>query len=221
MLQPEFEMQLEDFDGGAPAPIAVGVYDTFHLARADLRDVAVLRARAKRALAPITAYFQDKILVKRAAQISRLKAARYFYPLHIKSEPATEADIRAMEQFNMIRHPRVSIHYENMFNEIKLYNQLASEIKPLCERQVTKRKADGTEHKVDTFNIREWWLGVEQRLPATFEMVRIFLLHCPNSAAVERLFSVLNDTFNSDQRRSYGDYVELSMKLQYNNRTRP
>ena len=47
MLQPEFDMQLEDFDGGTAAPIPVGIYDTFHLARANLRDVKVLTARAK------------------------------------------------------------------------------------------------------------------------------------------------------------------------------
>ena len=42
----------------------------------------------------------------------------------------------------------------------------------------------------------------------------------PNSIPPERVFSVLNDTFEDDMDNSYSDYIELSLQLQYNNRSR-
>ena len=33
----------------------------------------------------------------------------------------------------------------------------------------------------------------------------------------ERVFSVLNDTFEDDMDRSHADYIELSLQLQFNN----
>ena len=36
----------------------------------------------------------------------------------------------------------------------------------------------------------------------------------------ERVFSILNDTFDDDQDKALADYIELSLQLQFNNRTR-
>ena len=36
----------------------------------------------------------------------------------------------------------------------------------------------------------------------------------------ERVFSILEDTFDDDQRSAYADYLELSLMIQYNNRGR-
>ena len=44
------------------------------------------------------------------------------------------------------------------------------------------------------------------------------LLLQPSSAAAERVFSVLNNTFASKQLRALEDYVEASIMLQYNKR---
>ena len=33
--------------------------------------------------------------------------------------------------------------------------------------------------------------------------------------------SILNDTFRPDQSSSYGDYMQLSLQVQYNERTKP
>ena len=40
------------------------------------------------------------------------------------------------------------------------------------------------------------------------------------SAPPERVFSVLNDTFEDDMDSSHADYIELSLQLQFNNRSR-
>ena len=42
----------------------------------------------------------------------------------------------------------------------------------------------------------------------------------PNSIPPERVFSVLNDTFDDDQCNSMADYIELCLQLQFNSRTR-
>ena len=41
-----------------------------------------------------------------------------------------------------------------------------------------------------------------------------------NSIPPERVFSILNDTFDDDMDRSHADYIELSLQLQFNERTR-
>ena len=51
-------------------------------------------------------------------------------------------------------------------------------------------------------------------------MLRAVLANAPNSIPPERVFSVLNDTFDDDQDRALADYIELSLQLQYNERSR-
>ena len=40
----------------------------------------------------------------------------------------------------------------------------------------------------------------------------------PSSAAVERVFSLLNNSFKKQQELSMEDYIESSLMLQYNKR---
>ena len=51
-------------------------------------------------------------------------------------------------------------------------------------------------------------------------VLRAVLANSPNSIPPERVFSILNDTFDDDQDRSYADYIELSLQLQFNERSR-
>ena len=50
--------------------------------------------------------------------------------------------------------------------------------------------------------------------------ILVQLANSPNSVPPERVFSVLNDTFDDDMDRSHADYIELSLQLQFNNRSR-
>ena len=45
-------------------------------------------------------------------------------------------------------------------------------------------------------------------------------VNSPNSIPPERVFSILNDTFDDDMDSSLADYVELSLQLQFNSRSR-
>ena len=51
-------------------------------------------------------------------------------------------------------------------------------------------------------------------------VLRAMLANAPNSIPPERVFSILNDTFEDDMERSYADYIELSLQLQFNSRVR-
>ena len=49
-------------------------------------------------------------------------------------------------------------------------------------------------------------------------VLRALLTNAPNSCPPERLFSMFNATFGEDQKRAFGDYLELAMQSQYNKR---
>ena len=46
------------------------------------------------------------------------------------------------------------------------------------------------------------------------------LVNAPDSIHPERVLSVLADTFDDDQRSTFADYMELDLKLQFNQRYR-
>ena len=41
--------------------------------------------------------------------------------------------------------------------------------------------------------------------------MRAVLANSPNSIPPERVFSILNNTFDDDQHRAFADYMELSL----------
>ena len=60
-----------------------------------------------------------------------------------------------------------------------------------------------------------WWKRHATELPKWAEAFRSVLLIQPSSAAVERVFSILQNII-TQQQSSLEDYVELSVMLQYN-----
>ena len=68
------------------------------------------------------------------------------------------------------------------------------------------------------FDILEWWKLHEAELPHWSSAVKKGLLLQPSSAASERVFSLLNNSFNDRQYNSLEDYIEASIMLQYNSR---
>ena len=51
-------------------------------------------------------------------------------------------------------------------------------------------------------------------------VLRAVLANSPNSIPPERVFSILNDTFDDDQTRTHADLIEHSLQSQYNERGR-
>ena len=57
-------------------------------------------------------------------------------------------------------------------------------------------------------------------IPAFSNVLLALLANYPNSIPPERVFSVLADTFDDDQRSTFVDYMELALQLQFNQRYR-
>ena len=99
-----------------------------------------------------------------------------------------------------------------MKSELVAYNSLVKAIKPLPLRVDAKGK--------DTFTLLGFWRANEDKVPAFSDVVRAVLANAPNSIPPERVFSILNDTFDDDQDSALADYIELSLQLQFNERSR-
>ena len=216
LLDSKFAFSLEPYVDGRLAPTIPWLPTPWLLARTDLTDPLVIEARCDAIMAPAHAYFVDRVFNQRARFVARAKAARYFDPLFVKAEGATDLDITRLAQIKILKHPTIAPHYAAMGKELRRYLTLVSLIKPINEREEVKK--DGT--KVDTFNFKRWWQAVKQDLPHTFEVLRAVLLHAPNSCPPERVFSVLSNSFGAQQTNARGDYIELSLQRQFNNRAR-
>ena len=103
-------------------------------------------------------------------------------------------------------------------------DMLISEIGPKCCPHVDmliswKRRLAS---RPDTFKIGDWWRANGDKVPHFKFVLRAVLANSPNSIPPERVFSILNDTFDDDQRRALADYmyIELTLQLQFNERSR-
>jgi hypothetical protein len=67
-------------------------------------------------------------------------------------------------------------------------------------------------------NVQLWWAANKEKLPSWATLARILFLLPTSAAAVERVFSVMRNTFGPRAERSLGDYVRASCMLQYNYR---
>ena len=65
-----------------------------------------------------------------------------------------------------------------------------------------------------------FWRANEDAVPAFSYVLRAVLANAPNSIPPERVFSILNDSFDDDQDSSLADYIELSLQLQFNEHSR-
>ena len=99
-----------------------------------------------------------------------------------------------------------------MKSEIDTFNALVKQIKPLEQRLDAKKK--------DTFDLGNWWRANGDKVPAFKYVLRAILANSPNSIPPERVFSIINDTFDDDQDSALADYMELSLQKQLNERSR-
>ena len=101
---------------------------------------------------------------------------------------------------------------QEMKLEITEYNMIVKGIKSLPQRLDAKGK--------DTFSLLNFWRANDDKVPAFAHVLRAVLANAPNSIPPERVFSILNDTFDDDQENALADYVELALQLQFNDRSR-
>ena len=63
-----------------------------------------------------------------------------------------------------------------------------------------------------------WWRQHSDRSPHwSFAVMKVILVQ-PSSAAAERVFSIINSSFNDSQDHALVDYIQACVMLQYNKR---
>ena len=87
-------------------------------------------------------------------------------------------------------------------------------IKPTAQRVDAKGK--------DTFDLGSFWRENEvgKGIDAFAYVLCAVLANAPNSIPPERVFSILNDSWDDDQTSAHSDLVEHSLQSQYNRRGR-
>ena len=216
LLDPKHAFSIDPFDDGRPAPTgsAVPIAPPLLLGSTDFTRMDVIEARAGAIIAPAIKYFKEAMEGKRGGQLARMKAVRFFDPLYANANLVTEADIDGLSLLRLSKHPKVAPAIVKMKEEITSYNALVKSIKPFEQRKDAKGK--------DTFDRAAWWRSDEiaTKTPAFKFVLRAVLANSPNSIPPERVFSVLNNTFDEDQESGLEDYKELSLQLQFNERSR-
>ena len=82
-----------------------------------------------------------------------------------------------------------------------------------AELPVYLAKADGIDTK---YCVLQWWKSNAADLPHWSALARKVRLVQPSSAAAERVFSILSNSFGDRQLNALEDYIEISVMLQYN-----
>ena len=166
------------------------------LANGDTRHEQQLVAYAKSCVSSAYAYFRTKFERDLQPTVLAFKAAQFF-PLHKIGEiQPSAADIDILTSIPFLNSPEV---LNDLKKELPAYLAAAEDVSP----------------QVDPLH---WWRGHESQLPKWAKACSLVLLMQPSSAAAERVFSLLSNSFSSRQESSLEDYVELSVMLQYNKR---
>ena len=96
-------------------------------------------------------------------------------------------------------------------------DDFASAFPSLSTQTVNGLKAQLSSYKAAVeVDVPDWWQRHEQELPHWCAAFKLVLVVQPSSAAAERVFSLLQNSFNQGQSSSLEDYTETLIMLQYN-----
>ena len=153
---------------------------------------------ATQCIKPAIDYFEEKFDTindgELSSVVSAFKAARLFSPSKVHEIKPTTAAVDELKAF-----PFLIDRLENLKLELPMYIAAAEDVS-------------------NTTDVLEWWKSNETKLPHWAEACKRAFLVQPSSAAVERVFSLLNNSFCKQQEHSMEDYIESSLMLQYNKR---
>lgn len=139
-------------------------------------------------------YFKDKFGDDSATPLNAFKAARLFSPYKVNDIQPSAIDVDSLSSIPSYNKPSVLTELKE---ELPTYLAKAADVS-------------------FTVDALEWWRRNKDFLPAWSKAVQKALLLQPSSAAVERVFSLLNNSFGTSQANSLQDYLEASIMLQYN-----
>ena len=127
------------------------------------------------------------------ASLEAFKAARLFSPFRLTELNPSITTIDSLTSFPFLRSEIPALK-----QELPLYQAAAQDINPSYDPLI-------------------FWKNHESDLPTWAKAARQVFLVQPSSAASERVFSLLRNSFGERQNSALQDYIETSLMLQYNN----
>jgi hypothetical protein len=150
-------------------------------------------------------YILENLQIQVGSRID-LENLAIFNPLHVLTNKISVSDVEGLKILKLSQHPQIILQIEVMKTEVMKYQTLADSIN--AERKDVKGN--------DTFDISDWWKANCAMLPAFTYVLRAVFTNSPNFCPPECVLSIFNSTFDTDQSRSYADYMQLSMQSQFN-----
>ena len=164
------------------------------IAQGDANFQQRLQTHASNCICPGLQYFQEKLGNDLRSPVSAFKAARLFSPVKVHEMKPVATDINTLSEFPFLND---SVTLNNLKTELPTHLAKAMDVSP-------------------EFDVLEWWRRNSDALPHWSSAAQKILVVQPSSAAAERVFSLLANSFGDRQENSLEDYIEASIMLQYN-----
>ena len=148
----------------------------------------------KSCVQPGISYYFQQLSTNMKGPLEAFKAARLFSPSKL-----SEMNLSVNAIDSLCSFPFLTPFIPALKEEFPQYIALAEDIDP-------------------SYDPLLFWKRHEVNLPNWSNAVKSILLVQPSSAASERVFSLLRNSFGERQNSSLQDYIEASIMLQYNNR---
>ncbi len=142
---------------------------------------------------PGVQYFNERLNSSMKIPLAAFKAARLFSPVKIQEMQPDCAAVDSLSSLPFLDANTLG----NLKSELPQYIAAVEDLNP-------------------SYNALDFWKSHTSSLPAWAAAARKALLVQPSSAASERVFSLLNNSFGSQQNNCLQDYIETSLMLQYN-----
>ena len=149
---------------------------------------------AKSCVQPGLTYYFNQLSASMKEPLAAFKAARLFSPCKLHE---MRPDVQAID--SLVSFPFLSSEVPALIEEFPLYVAAAEDVD-------------------SSYDTLLFWKRHEDTLPVWSRAARQVLLVQPSSAASERVFSLLQNSFGERQHSSLQDYIEASLMLQYNKR---
>ena len=140
-------------------------------------------------------YFTAQLQQSLKGPLAAFKAARILSPHKVTEMQPVVSDVDQLSSFPFIS--------STVLDDLK------------AELPAYIAKADSVDSK---YCVLRWWKSNSADLPHWSALARKVLLVQPSSAAAERVFLLLTNSFGDHQFNALQDYIEVSIMLQYNKR---
>lgn len=152
---------------------------------------------ATQCIRPAYQFYQDKFIHGPLQPLVMIfKSCRLFDPVKVKEMQPDAAAVNALRCVPFFDADNV---IQPLQRELAAYQALTDDV-------------------AGEINVLEWWSQHSEEIPSWTSACKQILLLQPSSAASERVFSLLQNSFNNRQEQALQDYIETSLILQYNNK---